>query len=105
MCGTIDYLPPEMLLGHHHNERVDHWAVGVLCFEMLSGNPPFAHDSTKETYSRIKAVKYRFPSVISPLAQDLISKVWPPLCPSLSLKLLNRLTLPLDSRPSAFSSA
>uniref|UniRef100_A0A5K3FQP6 Aurora kinase n=1 Tax=Mesocestoides corti TaxID=53468 RepID=A0A5K3FQP6_MESCO len=75
MCGTIDYLPPEMILGHHHNERVDHWAVGILCYEMLSGHPPFESDDTKETYARIRIVKYRFPSVIGALAQDLISKI------------------------------
>ncbi|VDK43635.1 unnamed protein product [Dibothriocephalus latus] len=75
MCGTIDYLPPEMLLAQSHNERVDHWAVGVLCYEMLCGHPPFEHDDTKETYARIKAVRFTYPSVISPLAQDLISKV------------------------------
>ncbi|BHF60911.1 hypothetical protein AAHC03_0450 [Spirometra sp. Aus1] len=75
MCGTIDYLPPEMLLSQSHNERVDHWAVGVLCYEMLCGHPPFEHDDTKETYARIKAVKFTYPSVISPLAQDLISKI------------------------------
>ncbi|VDL93900.1 unnamed protein product [Schistocephalus solidus] len=75
MCGTIDYLPPEMLLTQSHNERVDHWAVGVLCYEMLCGHPPFEHDDTKETYARIKAVKFTYPSVITPLAQDLISKI------------------------------
>ncbi len=75
MCGTIDYLPPEMILGHTYNERVDHWAVGILCYEMLCGHPPFEHDDTKETYARIKTVKYRFPPVITPMAQDLITKV------------------------------
>ncbi|VDO03293.1 unnamed protein product [Rodentolepis nana] len=75
MCGTVDYLPPEMILGYSHNERVDHWAVGVLCYEMLYGDPPFIHENTKGTYARIKEVKYRFPSIITPLARDLISKI------------------------------
>lgn len=75
MCGTIDYLPPEMLLGHAHNERVDHWAVGILCYEMLCGHPPFEHDDTKETYSRIKSLRFSYPSIITMQAQDLISKV------------------------------
>nr|CDS31773.1 serine:threonine protein kinase 12 B [Hymenolepis microstoma] len=75
MCGTVDYLPPEMLMGYAHNERVDHWAVGVLCYEMLYGDPPFVHENTKETYARIKEAKYRFPSLITPLARDLISKI------------------------------
>merc|ERR1712038_770120 len=33
MCGTLDYLPPEMIEGDFHNEQVDLWSLGVLCFE------------------------------------------------------------------------
>jgi aurora kinase len=41
LCGTLDYLPPEMVEGREHNERVDYWALGVLTYEFLVGNPPF----------------------------------------------------------------
>ena len=41
MCGTLDYLPPEMIEGKSYTERVDHWALGVLTFEFLNGFPPF----------------------------------------------------------------
>ena len=41
LCGTLDYLPPEMVEGKDHTERVDHWALGVLCYEFLCGVPPF----------------------------------------------------------------
>jgi len=41
LCGTLDYLPPEMVERKDHNERVDHWALGVLAFEFVSGSPPF----------------------------------------------------------------
>lgn len=75
MCGTLDYLAPELVSGVSHDERVDHWTVGVLCYEMLCGHPPFEHESAQDTYSSIKAVKYTFPPIISPLARDLISKV------------------------------
>ena len=40
-CGTLDYLPPEMVNGEQHGEAVDLWALGVLCFEFLEGVPPF----------------------------------------------------------------
>lgn len=40
-CGTPDYLSPEMILGTGHDEKLDIWTLGVLMFEMLSGNPPF----------------------------------------------------------------
>lgn len=41
LCGTPDYLPPEMLEGKEHDEKVDNWAVGVLAYEFLCGRPPF----------------------------------------------------------------
>ena len=41
MCGTLDYLPPEMIEGREHSEKVDYWALGVLTFEFLVGKPPF----------------------------------------------------------------
>lgn len=41
MCGTPDYLPPEMIEGKEHDEKVDHWALGVLTYEFLVGSAPF----------------------------------------------------------------
>lgn len=57
MCGTLDYLPPEMIEGRTHNEKVDLWCIGVLCYELLVGNPPFESASHNETYRRIVKVK------------------------------------------------
>jgi len=44
LCGTPDFLAPECLLSKGHNEGADYWALGVLVFEMLSGDSPFAVD-------------------------------------------------------------
>lgn len=41
LCGTLDYLPPEMIEGKEHTAQVDLWALGVLCYEFLVGSPPF----------------------------------------------------------------
>ena len=41
LCGTLDYLPPEMITGSHHDASVDLWALGILCYEFLVGKPPF----------------------------------------------------------------
>lgn len=38
-CGTVDYLPPEMTEGRMHDEKVDLWSLGVLCYEFLVGIP------------------------------------------------------------------
>lgn len=56
MCGTLDYLPPEMIEGRMHNEMVDLWCIGVLCYELMVGNPPFESPSHSETYRRIVKV-------------------------------------------------
>lgn len=75
MCGTLDYLPPEMIEGHSHDEKVDLWCIGVLCYECLVGSPPFETASHSETYKRITKVDLQFPKVVSDGARDLISKL------------------------------
>ncbi|KAF8644407.1 hypothetical protein AX16_008468 [Volvariella volvacea WC 439] len=75
-CGTLDYLPPEMVEGKEHGEKVDYWALGVLTYEFLIGNPPFEdRDSVRNTYKRIAQVDLRFPPTISEDAKDLIAKL------------------------------
>jgi len=75
LCGTLDYLPPEMIEGKMHDEKVDLWSIGVLCYEFLVGKPPFETESHEETYKLISSVKYSFPSYVTEGARDLISKL------------------------------
>ncbi|XP_015283971.1 PREDICTED: aurora kinase B-B-like, partial [Gekko japonicus] len=75
MCGTLDYLPPEMIEGKSHDEKVDVWCIGILCYEFLVGHPPFESPSHSETYRRIVAVDLKFPTFVSEGARDLISKL------------------------------
>ncbi|KAK1227336.1 Vacuolar protein sorting-associated protein 70 [Marasmius sp. AFHP31] len=77
MCGTLDYLPPEMVEGKEHTERVDYWALGVLTYEFLVGNPPFevrGHGGVDRTYTRIVKVDLRFPAGMSTDVKDLIAR-------------------------------
>jgi serine/threonine protein kinase len=53
MCGTLDYLAPEMVEGRDHDERVDLWTLGILCYEFLVGSPPFEEEKQDLTYRRI----------------------------------------------------
>lgn len=75
MCGTLDYLPPEMVEGSYHDEKVDLWALGVLCYEFLAGKPPFETETHNETYSRITKVDIHWPKHFTPGAKDLIGKL------------------------------
>jgi serine/threonine protein kinase len=72
LCGTLDYLPPEMVENQPHDATVDTWSLGVLMFEFLAGFPPFEAKTTEETYARITSVDLRFPEHFSVDAQDLI---------------------------------
>ena len=73
LCGTLDYLPPEMVEGKPHGGAVDLWAMGVLTYEFLEGVPPFEELSgASMTYKRIAAVDLHMPEHFSPDAKDLI---------------------------------
>ncbi|CAO2577507.1 Aurora kinase A [Lemmus lemmus] len=75
LCGTLDYLPPEMIEGRMHDEKVDLWSLGVLCYEFLVGMPPFEAQTYQETYRRISRVEFTFPDFVTEGARDLISRL------------------------------
>ncbi|KAL0978911.1 hypothetical protein UPYG_G00177660 [Umbra pygmaea] len=75
LCGTLDYLPPEMIEGRTHDEKVDLWSLGVLCYEFLVGNPPFETKNNEDTYRKISRVEYTFPANVSTGSRDLIGKL------------------------------
>ena len=78
MCGTLDYLPPEMLRpgasDNYYNEKVDLWSLGVLTYEFLVGEAPF-EDTPVMTQRRIAKADMKVPSFVSAEAKDLILKV------------------------------
>ncbi|KAI0067576.1 kinase-like protein [Artomyces pyxidatus] len=77
LCGTPDYLAPEVINQCRYNKSVDWYALGVLIFEMLTGLPPFHRpdDSPMALYGRIQSgpACIRFPA-INILAKDLVLK-------------------------------
>uniref|UniRef100_UPI0022EC9A4E Aurora kinase A n=1 Tax=Homo sapiens TaxID=9606 RepID=UPI0022EC9A4E len=75
LAGTLDYLPPEMIEGRMHDEKVDLWSLGVLCYEFLVGKPPFEANTYQETYCRISRVEFTFPDFVTEGARDLISRL------------------------------
>ena len=76
LCGTLDYLPPEMVEGRAHDQMVDVWSLGVLMYEFLVGSPPFeAPGGPSETYKRICSLDLKFPSTVTEGARDLIRKL------------------------------
>lgn len=75
MCGTLDYLPPEMIDRKEYDSNVDNWCIGVLTYEFLCGEPPFVANDRYTTYKRIRSIDLRFPMHVTPPAQDFIRKL------------------------------
>ncbi|TQD86025.1 hypothetical protein C1H46_028411 [Malus baccata] len=77
MCGTLDYLAPEMVENKAHDYAVDNWTLGVLCYEFLFGIPPFEAESQKDTFKRIMKVDLSFPAEpqVSAEAKHLITRL------------------------------
>lgn len=75
LCGTLDYLPPEMVEQKTYNATADIWCLGVLCYEFLVGKPPFEAEGQQATYANITSVNYKFPADFPYGARDLVSKL------------------------------
>jgi polo-like kinase 1 len=78
VCGTPNYIAPEILDGKTgHSYEVDIWSLGVICYTLIIGKPPFETQDVKATYKRIKANNYSFPegAVISEYAKSLITEI------------------------------
>merc|ERR1719460_3168705 len=74
-CGTLDYLPPEMVHNKRYQNRVDIWGLGVLLYEFLVGKPPFEDNSEKGTYKKIKTGTPVFPQHLTKEAKDIITRL------------------------------
>jgi aurora kinase len=75
LCGTLDYLPPEMIDGLPHDKAVDVWSLGVLAFEFITGHPPFEAEDYTSTTGRITSVDLQFPDCVSDEAKAFIKKI------------------------------
>jgi serine/threonine protein kinase len=61
ICGTPEYIAPEILLNQGHSKPVDWWTLGILIYEMLAGFPPFQDEDPMNIYRKIINTKPRYP--------------------------------------------
>lgn len=84
LCGTPEYLTPEMILSKGHNRGVDVWALGILIYELLTKTTPFAHDNTAMVYQGIvectsESIQRACKSGFDPTAENLITALVNPV--------------------------
>eukprot|EP00092_Neocalanus_flemingeri_P056087 GFUD01066417.1.p1 GENE.GFUD01066417.1~~GFUD01066417.1.p1 ORF type:complete len:583 (+),score=177.10 GFUD01066417.1:138-1886(+) len=75
LCGTPNYIAPEVLNKKGHSYEVDVWSLGCILYTLLVGKPPFETQTLKDTYTRIKKNEYHIPSRVGPLARNLIQRL------------------------------
>lgn len=78
ICGTPNYISPEVLNKEGHGFQADVWALGCVMYALLVGQPPFETSTLKETYSRIAENLFTVPETLSKGASNLIRKLLHP---------------------------
>ncbi|XP_077507654.1 serine/threonine-protein kinase PLK1-like [Amblyomma americanum] len=75
LCGSPNYIAPEILSKKGHSFEVDVWSVGCILYTLIVGHPPFVASTLEETYARIKQNRYSLPPTMSSEARDLIRSI------------------------------
>ncbi|CAF4403485.1 unnamed protein product, partial [Adineta steineri] len=73
MCGTPNYISPEIASRNPHSFATDVWSLGILIATLLTGRPPFDTDTVHGTLSKVTQEKYELPTTFSDEAQDLVN--------------------------------
>ena len=75
LCGTPEYIAPEVLLNKGHGKGVDWWTLGILIYEMTCGEPPFTDEDPMGIYQQVLSGKICFPKGFDKSAKSLVKKL------------------------------
>ena len=75
LCGTPEYIAPEVLLNKGHGKGVDWWTLGILIYEMLVGDPPFLSDDPMQIYQQILTGKVKYTRSYDKYAKSLTKRI------------------------------
>uniref|UniRef100_G1P0X3 Serine/threonine-protein kinase PLK n=1 Tax=Myotis lucifugus TaxID=59463 RepID=G1P0X3_MYOLU len=78
LCGTPNFLAPEVVSRDGHSCQSDIWALGCIMYMVLTGDPPFTAASLSEMYKHIREGRYQEPAHVSPNACRLIARLLAP---------------------------
>lgn len=72
ICGTPEYIAPEILLNRGHSKPVDWWTFGILIYEMHAGHAPFVDDDPMNIYKKIINTKPKYPEGFDSKLKSLV---------------------------------
>lgn len=75
MCGTPEYMAPEVLAQQGHGFSVDYWGLGMLTYEMMTGLPPWYTTDRAKLFRRLKSAPLEIPSFFSHGAAQCVSQL------------------------------
>lgn len=75
LCGTPEYIAPEILMNSGHGKPVDWWTLGILIYEMHAGIDPFNDEDPMAIYKKVLKCKYKFPSDFDKRCKSVVKKL------------------------------
>lgn len=72
LCGTMEYMAPEIIQAKGHDKNADWWSIGILLYEMLTGQPPFTHPNRQKLQQKIINEKVKLPPMVTTEAHSLL---------------------------------